>query len=193
MSSGAIQQIPAFINRTVDKAVECLSPQGRKLLIKVYINGASVEDAVKSTPEIDDLAIDLVDAENDRYVMAKTLYDWVCQNISYDSAKAAMLETDAFGVTSGANVAFETKTGVCFDKACLYTAMCRAVGVKVRLITGHAYNGADWMDHSWNQVYDERDGRWVNVDTTFWTQNSNYFDNPTFYDDHKDDELQGEW
>ncbi len=44
--------------------MECLSPEGRKLLIKVYINGATVEDAVKSDPDIDNTAIDLVDTEN---------------------------------------------------------------------------------------------------------------------------------
>lgn len=193
VASDTVQQIPAFINTAVEKAVDCLSPEGRKLLIKIYINGVTVEDAVRSSPDIDNVAIDLVDAENDGCRMAKTLYDWVSGSISYDHAKADQIETDAFATYSGAVPAFNERTGVCFDKACLYVAMCRAVGIRVRLITGLAFNGSDWLDHSWNQIYAEKDGRWVNVDTTFGSKTSNYFDNADFFDDHKDAEIQGEW
>ena len=193
ISSDAAQQIPVIVDRTVDKAIECLSPEGRKLLIKVYINGVTVDDAIASSPDINNLAIDLVDAETDHTAMAKTLYDWVTVNISYDNAKAGALEEDAFGVRSGAVVAFNEKTGVCFDKACLYAAMCRAVGVSVRLITGYAYNGAEWLDHSWNEIYDNTDSRWINVDTTFGSRDRSYFDRANFFDDHKDGEIQGEW
>ena len=193
LSSEAAQQLPVIIDKTVDKAIECLSPEGRKLLIKVYINGITVDDAVVSSPDIDNLAIDLVDAETDHTAMARILYDWVVRSIGYDHEKAEMLETDSFGVTSGAVVAFSEKTGVCFDKACLYAAMCRAVGVRVRLITGYAYNGAEWLDHSWNEVYDEGDGLWLNVDTTFGGEGRDYFDSAGFMDDHREGEIQGEW
>jgi hypothetical protein len=193
VSSGAARQIPAFIDSTVDKAVECLSPEGRKLLIKVYINGVTVDDAIVSCPEIDNLAIDLVDAETDSTIMAEQLYKWVAGNISYDREKAESLKTDAFAAPSGAVACFGEKAGVCFDKACLYVAMCRAVGVGVRLVTGAGYNGTDWQDHSWNQIYDDRDGRWINVDPTFGSQFKDYFDRVNFNDDHKDGEIQGEW
>jgi hypothetical protein len=193
ISSEAARQIPAIVDKTVDKAIECLSPEGRKLLIKVYINGTTVDDAVVSSPDIDNLAIDLVDAETDRIAMARVLYDWVTESISYDTEKAKMLETDAFGVSSGAVVAFSEKTGVCYDKACLYAAMCRAVGIRVRLITGYAFNGSEWLDHSWNEIYDDTGDRWLNVDTTFGSKYRSYFDSPGFMDDHKDAEIQGEW
>jgi len=193
ISSGAVRQIPEFIDSTVDKAVQCLSPEGRKMLIKVYINGVTVEDAVASSPEIDNIAIDLVDAENDRYLMAERLYRWVCVNITYDHAKAESLKTDAFAMPSGAVAAFSGMTGVCFDKACLYVAMCRAVGVRVRLITGEGFNGREWIDHSWNQIYSDRDRRWVNVDPTFGTNDKSYFNCPDFDRDHRDGEIQGEW
>ncbi len=191
--SDAVRQIPAFIDETVDKAVECLSPEGRRLLIKVYINGVTVDDAVASCPDIDNVAIDLVGAENDHYKMAEMIYDWVSGNISYDHQKADQIETDAFATFSGAVPAFSERTGVCFDKACLYVAMCRTAGVRVRLLTGLAYTGSEWLDHSWNEIYDPMDGRWVNVDTTFGGPNSDYFDNENFADDHKDTEIHGEW
>ena len=193
VTSDAVRQIPAFIDSTVDKAVQSLSPEGRRLLIKVYINGVTVDEAVRSSPDIDNIAIDLVGAENDHYKMAEILYVWVAGNIGYDHEKADQIETDAFATYSGAVPAFSEKTGVCFDKACLYVAMCRAVGVRVRLLTGHALSGSEWLDHSWNEIFDERDGRWVNVDTTFGGPSSDYFDNEGFSNDHSDTEIQGEW
>jgi transglutaminase-like putative cysteine protease len=193
VTSDAVRQIPDFIDGTVDKVVQCLSPEGRKLLIKVYINGVTIDDAVRSSPDIDNIAIDLVGAENDRYTMGEILYVWIADSISYDHEKADQIETDAFMTFSGAVPAFSEKTGVCFDKACLYVAMCRAVGVRVRLITGRAFNGSEWLDHSWNEIYDDSDGRWVTVDTTFGGPNSDYFDRRDFADDHADAEIQGEW
>lgn len=193
IASNAVQQIPVFIDNTVNKAVECLSPEGRKLLIKVYINGVTIEEAVASSPDIDNIAIDLVGPENDDYKEARILYSWIADNISYDHQKAEVIATDAFETWSGAVPAFSEKTGVCFDKACLFVAMCRAVGVKVRLITGDAYNGQEWLDHSWNEVYYDKEDRWVDVDSTFGYKDNSYYDRPNFDDDHREAEIQGEW
>lgn len=193
ISSDTVKQIPVFINNTVDKAVECLSPEGRRLLIKVYINGVTVEEGVQSSPDIDNVAIDLVGTENNRYEMAEILYEWVANNISYDHDKAEIITDDAFGTVSGAVPAFTEGAGVCFDKACLYVAMCRAVGVGVRLVTGEGFNGSEWLDHSWNEIYDDAAGRWVNVDTTFGGPNSDYFDNGNFALNHRNTEIHGEW
>lgn len=93
---------------------------------------------------------------------------------------------------SGSVMAFNTRRGVCFDYACLYVSMCRAVDLKVRLVTGLGYSGSSWGDHAWNQVYIPEEDRWVNVDATFGTI-YNYFDKPDFSVDHRDAEVQGEW
>jgi hypothetical protein len=193
ISSEAVQRIPAFLDSALDLAVEALSPEGRKLLMKVYINGATVEEAVTSCPDIDNTAIDLIDTETDDYAKARVLYDWIVENIDYDREKAELLEVDSFAEPAGAVTAFSEKTGVCFDKACLYVSMCRAVGVPVRLMTGEAFNGTAWESHSWNQIYDETSGGWVNVDATFGKPGQNYFDCDGFEEDHKDDCIQGEW
>ena len=193
ISSEAVRAIPAFLDTTVDQAIEGLSPEGRRMLMKVYINGVTVDEAVETCPEIDNMAIDLVDAETDDYIKAGILYDWIMENIDYDSAKADMLEVDAFAEPAGAVTAFSQMTGVCFDMACLYVTMCRAVGIPVRLITGEAYNGTAWASHSWNQFYNENTGSWVNVDVTFGKPNENYFDRTGFEDNHQDASIQGEW
>jgi transglutaminase-like putative cysteine protease len=72
-------------------------------------------------------------------------------------------------------------------------AMCRAVDVKVRFVTGLGYTGAEWGDHAWNQAYDADAGEWLSVDTTFGTSGVNYFDSAHFNLDHKDSIVQGEW
>ncbi|HBQ86719.1 MAG TPA: transglutaminase, partial [Syntrophomonas sp.] len=87
---------------------------------------------------------------------------------------------------------FNTRKGICFDYSCLYISMCRAAGLKVRLITGVAYSGTAWGDHAWNQVYSTEEGRWINVDTTFGS-NGYYFDKPDFIADHRYPVVQGEW
>lgn len=193
VTSETARKIPALIDNTVNKALECLSPEGRKLLIKVYINGVTVDDAIKSSADIDNKAIELAGAENDDKKVAQILYDWIVLNISYDHKKAEAIENDPFAAPSGAVAAFDLKTGVCFDKACLYVSMCRAVGVRVRLVTGLAYNGLDWQDHSWNQIYYDKEDRWVNVDTTFGKKDDKYFDRIGFESDHMDPEIQGAW
>jgi hypothetical protein len=193
ISSEAVRQIPAFLDDTVDQAIEGLSSEGRRLLMKVYINGVTVDEGVASCPAIDNTAIDLVDAETDDVAKARLIYDWIAENIDYDNEKADMLEVDAFAEPAGAVTAFAEGTGVCFDKACLFVSMCRAVGVPVRLITGEAFNGASWESHSWNQIYDDDGGRWINVDATFGKPNVSYFDSDGFGDDHRNAMIQGEW
>ena len=69
---------------------------------------------------------------------------------------------------SGAICAFEKKSGICFDKACLYVAMARAINLKVRLIGGQAFDGKKYVGHAWNQVYLNDENIWINVDTTFY-------------------------
>lgn len=193
INSKAIQAVPPLIDNTINRVVNCLSPEGRRLLIRVYINGMKVEDAVISNPEIDNVAIDLVDTETDDYKKAELLYGWICDQITYDREKADQIAVDAFAVTSGSVPAFTEKTGICFDKACLFVSMCRAVDIPVRLMTGQGYNGMYWEDHSWNQIYDSETCRWVNVDTTFGNSGGNYFDRHGFYNDHRYEDIQGEW
>ena len=95
------------------------------------------------------------------------LYEWVSKKIKYDTKKAEIIFKNASLVDSGSIVTFEERTGVCFDYSCLYVSMCRAVGLKVRLVSGLGYTGTEWGEHVWNQVYDSEEERWINVDTTF--------------------------
>jgi transglutaminase-like putative cysteine protease len=169
---------------------EITDESGQVHLIK-YFNGVTLDDAIESNAEIDAEAQAIVGTETDARQQAYLIYLWICENIKYDTDKAAALSVDSAKVPSGAAIAYATRTGVCFDYACLYIAMCRAVDVKIRFLTGLGYTGSNWGDHAWNQVYAENG--WINVDTTFGSSGINYFDRPHFNLDHKDAVVQGEW
>lgn len=205
LNSNIAKKIPVIVNDTFRKV------QGRyvefpevdlpsayedytdgKVRVIRYFNGVTLDEAIKSTDEIDKLAREITrDKTNDKD-KAYLLYEWITKNIKYDYEKVAAVSKDPSGITSGTITAFETGKGICFDFSCLCISMCRAAGLKVRLVTGLAYSGITWGDHAWNQVYIQDEERWINVDTTFGTQ-ADYFDKPDFDVDHKYATIQGEW
>lgn len=157
----------------------------------VYYNGVTLDEGVKSNKAIDDKAKEITKNLNTDKEKAKAIYKWVGSNINYDFEKAEKI-MDTNIKNSGAIEAFDERKGICFDYACLYVAMCRAVGLDVRLIIGEAYNGQEYISHSWNQVYLKNEKRWINVDPTFYSA-GNYFDNKDFYKDHKEKNIAGQW
>lgn len=192
LSNSTVRNIQVLFNDSFKAAETEVQDLAGKYLIR-YFNGMTLNDAIKSSAEIDAAAREIVGNETDDRQKAYLIYMWICENLTYDNKKAAMITRDPSSVSSGAIVAFNTRTGVCFDFSCLYVAMCRAVNVKVRFLTGLGYNGDEWGDHAWNQAYASNEGLWVNVDTTFGSSGMNYFDTPHFYLDHKDGIVQGEW
>jgi hypothetical protein len=189
----AVQNIPETIDDIALRLARSLSQDGRRRFITVFINGETVENAVRATPAINNTAIDVVRGTIDRLERARRLYDWICANITYDTDKLAVLDEDPFLLESGAVPAFAQRSGICFDIASLYAAMCRAVNVPVRLITGEAKGEGGWVSHAWNEVYDAEEGRWVPVDATFGLSGGNYFDSAAFRLDHRNPEVQGQW
>ncbi|OPX44196.1 transglutaminase-like superfamily protein [Ruminiclostridium hungatei] len=204
VDSDIAKKIPVIINDQFNKQEE-LSTQRAKIAenikdalgnynIKViqYFNGVTLDDAVKSTPEIDKLALELTKNTEGDYDKSKKLYRWITGNIKYDYEKARKIAKETRDTQSGTIICFETRQGICFDYSSLFISMCRANGIKVRLVTGLGYSGLAWGDHAWNQFYDSQAKSWVNVDCTFGVS-GNYFDISKFYLDHKNEEIQGEW
>ncbi len=203
LNSKWAQRIPVLLNDSFAQALESRSSEypesdstglNRKVNPRVitYFNGVTLDDAIKSNPKIDATARQIVGNEQNSKQRAYLLYKWVSRTIEYDYDKAVLISSNTKGIQSGSIVAFETRKGICFDYSSLYISMCRAVGLKVRLVTGLAYSGVNWGDHAWNQVYMPAEGRWINVDCTFGL-NGNYFDQRNFSLDHRYAEIQGEW
>lgn len=185
LNSGIAKKIPVIVNDSFRKNFD-------NIRVIEYFNGVTLEDAVKSSAEIDVEAKKIVGDEENSTKKAQLLYRWIAGNIEYDYDKAEQISRSPKGIASGSLVAFSERKGICFDYSSLYVSMCRAVGLKVRLVTGLGYSGIAWGDHAWNQVYSEEESRWINVDATFGT-NANYFDRQDFNVDHKYADIQGEW
>lgn len=160
----------------------------------VIYNGVTIDEGIKSNAQIDNKAMELTkNAKSDRE-RAKILYSWIGSNVKYDDDKAKeVLEKNDISKMpkSGAIAAFESRSGICFDKACLYVAMARAINFKVKLVGGQAYDGKEYVGHAWNQVYLNDENRWINVDPTFY-DGGNYFDSNLF-NKHNIEEIAGEW
>lgn len=203
-NSSLAKKLPSIINDSFKVVVKQTQPvnnspgksqnpsevQTQKTII--YYNGVTLEEAVKSNSQIDTFARKLTSKESTTTGKTKILYNWVGSNISYDHNKANQVLNNDFNVSSGAIPTFDSGKGICFDYASLYVAMCRANNIKVRLITGEGFNGVSWVSHAWNEVYIPEDGKWINVDTTFY-KGGNYFNSKRFPLDHKDAQTAGEW
>lgn len=207
LNSNIAKKIPVLVNDSFRKALGNKSAQtitpdtvdafekltGGNIKIIEYFNGVTLEEAVKSNQEIDKTARTVAGNKSDEKEKAFLIYKWICRNIEYDYDKAEKIVKDPGGTTSGSIVAYESRKGICFDFSSLYVSMCRAVGLKVRLVTGMGYSGMAWGDHAWNQVYYPKENRWINVDATFGSSGANYFDKGDFSVDHKNADVQGEW
>jgi len=203
LNSNIAKQIPVIVNdsfrnaigKVINKQEGLITDQlaGRNIRVIEYFNGVTLEEAIKSNDKIDETAVKIVGEEKNSKRKAYAIYRWISKNLDYDFDKAEKISRDPMGISSGSIVAFETRKGICFDYSCLYISMCRAVGLKVRMITGLAYSGTMWGDHAWNQVYSEEEERWINVDATFGSSGTNYFDGKNFQVDHQYAVVQGEW
>jgi Transglutaminase-like superfamily len=160
--------------------------------IIVYYNGVTLEDGIKSNEEIDAKALEIIRGSSSDREKARKLYAWVGSNIIYDFNKAEKVLNEEGINNSGAVEAYNTRRGICFDYACLYTAMGKAVGLGTRIVTGDAFDGTNYGPHAWNQVYLEDEGIWINVDPTFYMA-GDYFDNEDFYLDHLNPQIAGEF
>ncbi len=160
--------------------------------VLIYYNGVTLEEGVKSNSEIDNKAIEITKYKENDLEKAKSLYVWIGSNIEYDFDKAYKTLNNESSGNSGATEAWITRKGICFDYACLYVAMARAINLQVRLVTGSAYDGTQYGPHAWNEVYLENEDRWIPIDPTFY-MSGNYFDSSNFYDDHIKEMIAGEW
>lgn len=160
----------------------------------IIYNGITIDEGIKSNENINNKAVELTENATSDRERARILYTWIGSNIKYDDDKADQVIDGSENrkmPESGAICAFEKRSGICFDKACLYVAMSRAINLKVRIIGGQAFDGTQYVGHAWNQVYLNDENTWINVDPTFY-DGGNYFDSNLF-NNHNVEEIAGEW
>lgn len=200
-NSQFLRQIPRVLNDSLKINVVNSSQNngqkdslGKEIFSReiVYYNGVTLDEGVKSNDNINSYALKLTRFKNTDKEKARVLYNWVGNNIEYDDGKASDILRNDFNQKSGAIPTFNTRKGICFDYSCLYVAMARASGLKVRMVIGEGFNGRQWVNHAWNEVYIKEENRWINLDTTFYNA-GNYFDTKKFEVDHRKDKIAGEW
>ena len=88
------------------------------------------------------------------------LYQYVTENIQYDSAKVFNLMYDYL---PDIEKTYIEGSGICYDYASLYAAMLRSIGIPTKLVKGYTAENPD-VYHAWNEVY--INGEWIIIDTT---------------------------
>ena len=111
------------------------------------------------------LASDLCRPANEDIDAVSILYNYVTENITYDTNEAKTVES---GYLPDVDEVLETKKGICFDYAALLCAMLRSQRIPARLEIGYA--GTAY--HAWISVYLQDIG-WVDgiiqFDGTDWS------------------------
>lgn len=89
-----------------------------------------------------------------RYQKIKTIYDYICNTVTYDNAT---LNDDSYDLKYTAYAALMNRTAVCQGYAVLYYRMLREAGINARVVAGgnHAWNIVQM-----NQYYYFADSTW---------------------------------
>ena len=158
----------------------------------ILYNGTPLHIALKSSDEIRELSFGITKDLQTSYEKALAIHNWIGQNIQYDNELSEKVLTNTANGEYGAIYAFNTKSGICFDFASLFTVMAKEIKLPVRFISGQAFDGKEYGPHAWNQVFIQEENRWINIDSTFWGFNDS-FDTEQFNDTHIPEDILGEW
>lgn len=121
-----------------------------------YYTTAAQEQSV--TAKVNAVLAGLPLAGKTDYEKIRIVYDYICQNVTYDHAN---LNNDAYKLKYTAYAALINKTAVCQGFALLFYRMMRELKIDVRLIAG--IGGGD--SHAWNLV--RLGNQYYNLDATW--------------------------
>ena len=96
----------------------------------------------------------------DNLKKVEKIYDYVVNNLTYDTQKAASVQS---GYLPNVDAVMDSGKGICFDYAALMASMLRSQEVPCKLVVG--YTGDVY--HAWINVWSEEDG---------WVEGLIYFD-----------------
>jgi transglutaminase-like putative cysteine protease len=117
------------------------------------------------TKGIETRATDLAVGEDDAFIVAWKMADWVKSNIEYD------LNTVTAEASLPSSWVLESGQGVCDEITNLFLSMVRSVGIPARFVTGMAFTTStefseQFGPHGWAEVYFPSYG-WVPFDVTY--------------------------
>lgn len=126
---------------------------------KSLVNGTGVLWDANHKKQFDEICSGaLTDEEK-----AKVAYTWVLNNITYDC------DCNTFYQYFDLDKTLQTKKGICYDIANLFTAICRSQNIPCYSVDGYRKDDYQYK-HTWNRVC--IDSTWYNVDVTADLTNS---------------------
>ncbi len=134
--------------------------------------------------EISKLAKRITAGISDPRQQAHALYEWEIHNIHYDWKKYNDYVYEHKWDQQTPLDTLHTGRGVCADYALLYAELAHSVGLTVEIDEGIGGTSFQYGPHAWNRVWDPRQGRWLNVDTTWGSEQDAWFDPPGFAATH---------
>jgi len=104
---------------------------------------------------------------------ARAIYKWITEEIYYDEKKLLDIENGTYYNTGDeknldAQQTLKTGKGVCYDYACLFTAIANESGLNSFVVTGYTRSNkaiSDTIGHAWSAA--EIDSRWYLFDPTW--------------------------
>ena len=96
--------------------------------------------------QLSKLSQEIVGDEDNVYLVLRSIYDWMRDNISYSASS---------GHPQNATETMSTRKGDCDDQSILFCSLARAAGVPAWLQLGAMYVGIEgrWGGHAWLQAY----------------------------------------
>ena len=96
------------------------------------------------------------------------IYKYVYHKVGYDYIKAVKVAKTKL-YRSDVTETFNKKKGICWDKTCLFAALCRAARIPCQICVGTLKTGMFKQYHSWCRVLTE-EGKWKSIDPTNGTK-----------------------
>ncbi len=113
------------------------------------------------SPYVKSLTSDIVGKEENPYLKAKKIYEWITQNVKYSYMHAY----STYDV-SLVDFAISNLKGDCGVQALTFITMCRIAGIPSRWESGWFINPIDASPHDWAYFYVKPYG-WLPVDPSF--------------------------
>jgi hypothetical protein len=126
------------------------------------------------TEEIKKLSQKIVRKEDNPYVAAKKIFEWISNNIPWAGAR----EYSTIDNISG--YCLKEKHGDCGIKSLLFITLCRYNGIPAKWQSGWMLHPGSVNLHDWTEIYLEGYG-WVPVDPSFGMQNFSNDDEKHFF------------
>jgi transglutaminase-like putative cysteine protease len=129
----------------------------------IYLEPTKIIDV---TPEIKNLASELIGDKTDLYEIEYAFAEYVRKNIAYD------LGSLTSNVDQKSSWVLDNKRGVCDEITNLFISLNRAAGIPAKFVSGQSYTnlndvfGSNWVSHAWAEIYFPGYG-WIPYDVTY--------------------------